>query len=87
MVPSSVVQGVCEMCVYTDLDDDTDEDIHVAYGTYSRLTVNRLVNKYFLFKVVSTVSSSHSRLFPKSLMSLYEVIKALLNQKDLVLAV
>lgn len=45
--------------------------------------MNRCAN-FFFFKVVSTVSSSHSRVLPKSL---HEVGKALLNHKDLVSAV
>ena len=40
---SSVAQ-VCEVCVYTDLDDDTDEDsIKVVYNMHS---MNRHANTY-----------------------------------------
>ena len=40
---SSVAQEVCEVRVYTDLDDDTDEDIKVVYNRHS---MNRHANNY-----------------------------------------
>ena len=46
--------------------------------------MNVLINAIHFLKVVSTRSSSHSRVLPKSL---HEVGKALLNHKDLVSAV